>query len=190
MPSAYESSELGWFGRMARTAVFKDQMKLSERMGELAGIFVTILIVFFFIAHQVWNTGFFTTGFGPFEMGLFYASISFGIVTATARAVLGRRNEIRPLEISGFILAAVFCFWFFTAFPFDFTHFGDVVPLSLGSLISWIPGLLVKVLLFLGGVGAAAGAVYTTALYFRVRSLLRGMGAHRERKIMRTPFHH
>ncbi len=106
---------------MARTVVFKDQMKHSERMGGQAGIFVTMLIVFFFIAHQVRNTVFFTTGFGPFEMGLFYSSIPFGIVTATARTTPGKRNEIRSLEISG------------------------------GSLISWIPGLLVKVLLFTGG---------------------------------------
>ncbi len=137
---------------MARTVVFKDQMKHSERMGGQAGIFVTMLIVFFFIAHQVRNTVFFTTGFGPFEMGLFYSSIPFGIVTATARTTPGKRNEIRSLEISG------------------------------GSLISWIPGLLVKVLLFTGGeVGAVAGAVYTTALYFMVRSLLKGLGGHRER---------
>ena len=70
-------------------------------MGGLAGIFVTILIVFFFIAHRVRNTVFFTTGFGPFEMGLIYSSNPFGIVTATARTTPGKRNEIRPLEISG-----------------------------------------------------------------------------------------
>ena len=186
----YESSELDWFGRTARTAVLKDEMKLSERTGEVAGIVVTVLTVFFFVAHQVWNTGFFTAGFGPFETVLFYASISFGIVTGTARAVLGKRNKIRPLDVSGYILAALFCFWFFTVFPFDFTRFGDVVPLLLGFLISWIPGLLVKVLLFIGGVGAVAGAVYVTALYFRVRSLIMNKSMYRERKLMRTPFHH
>ncbi len=190
MQSAYDTQYMGWFERSARTAVFKDEMKLSERLGELAGITVTFLFALFFVAHQLWGTGFFTENFGSFETALFYAAIAFGIVTGASRAVLGRRNEIRPLDIAGYVLGAVSCFWFFTVFPFDFTHFGDVIPFSLGFLISWIPALLVKVFLVIGCVGATAGAVYVSLLYLRVRMLLASYNRSETWKQMRTPFHH
>lgn len=178
-----------WFQRVTRTAYYRDRMKYSERIGEGAAIVATALVVAFFLAHQLWNTGFFTSAFGPFEIALFYAAISFGVVAAAARALLGRRNWARPLEVSGMLLAVLFSAWFFAVFPFDFSHFGDVVPLSLGFLISWIPAVAVKVLLVAGAVGATAGAIYTSILFFSVRSMIRREEESEELRLMNTPFH-
>lgn len=184
-----ENGYLNWFDRSARSAFFKDEMRLSERIGETAGIVATILIIGFFLAHLLWHSGFFTASFGAFEIVLFYSSVSFGIVLATTRAILGRRNRVRPLEIAGYILAVLFCVWFYYVFPFNFSHFGDVVPLSLGFLISWIPDLLVRIVLIIGAIGSAVAAVYVTFLYLRVRSMLNRRGSFRFRKLERTPFH-
>lgn len=184
-----DTGSMNWFERSARTAFYKDDMKFSERTGELAGIVATVLIIGFFLAHQLWHSGFFTAKFGPLETLLFYSSIAYGVVTAAMRAVLGRRNAIRPLEVAGYTLAVMFCVWFYYLFPFSFAHFGDVVPLSLGFLISWIPNLLVKVVLVLGAIGSAAAAVYVTFLYYRVRSMLNMSQASGIGKLGRTPFH-
>lgn len=184
-----DAGSMNWFARKARTALFKDEMMFSERVGEIAGIVVTVLVIGFFLAHLLWHSGFFTAEFGTLEILLFYSSISFGIVTAILRAVLGRRNVIRPLEISGYILAVAFCAWFYYLFPFNFSHFGDVVPLSLGFLISWIPSVLVKIMLILGAIGSAVAAVYVSFLYLRVRSMLIIRRENWRRKLGRTPFH-
>lgn len=189
MRAMYRTQSLNWFERSARTAFYRNGMKASERIGELAGIIAAILVVMFFVAHQLWSTGFFTSEFGNFEIVLFYSALSIGMVTSATRALLGKRNETRPLEIAGSALAAVFCFWFYTIFPFNFAHFGDVVPLSLGFLISWIPWLLAKILLLIGGVGATVGAVYDTALFFRVRAMLRTSETGADVKKVRTQYH-
>ena len=183
-----EDGYLNWFDRSARSAFFKDEMKFSERMGELAGIVVTILVMGFFLAHLLWHSGFFTAKFGTLEVVLFFSSISFGIVLAITRAILGRRNMVRPLEIAGYILAVLFCAWFYYLFPFNFAHFGDVVPLSLGFLISWIPNILVQIVLVLGAVGSAVAAVYMTFLYLRVHSMLNGRQTIRYRRLGRTSY--
>lgn len=177
-----------WFQRVTRTAYYRDRMKNSERRGEGAAIVATALAVSFFLAHQLWGTGFFISAFGPFEIALFYAAISFGFVAAAARALQGRRNRARPLEVSGILLAVLFSAWFFAVFPFDFSDFGDVVPLSLGFLISWIPAGGVKVLLVAGAVGATAGAVYTSIPFFSVSSMIRREESE-ELSLMDTPFH-
>lgn len=181
--------QLTWFDINTRKALYQDELKNSERLGELAGIIVIVLVVLFFIAHQMWNTGFFTSEFGLFEAALFYSAISFGMITAAVRALTGRRNTARPLEVAGFLLTAVFCLWFLEIYPFDFAHFGDVVPLSLGFLISWIPEMLVKVLLAIGAFGAICGAIYAAALLLNIHSLRLLALRAKEHKLMMTPFH-
>jgi uncharacterized membrane protein YbaN (DUF454 family) len=68
-------SKSSWFGRRVEHWHEKDQMKRSERLGEAAVIIALLVMTLFFVYHQILQTGFFTSAFGPSEMVLFYAPV-------------------------------------------------------------------------------------------------------------------
>lgn len=72
-----------WFVRHAESDAKKDVLPVSERRGNIAGLIIIFLVFFFFVAHQVWQTGFFISTFVPVEMFLFYVSLLYGILTTT-----------------------------------------------------------------------------------------------------------
>lgn len=181
MPVTDQSVYLGPLDRNARSALYRDEMRFSERVGEIAGICFTILVVGFFAAHLLWDTGFFTSEFAAFDIILFFSAISFGIVTAVARAVVGRRNAVRPIEIAGYVLGAFFSFWFLVSFPFDFSHFGDVLPFAFGFMFSWIPRALGMAALLVGGLACVVAIVYVTVLFLKVHSMLLDRAGTRSR---------
>lgn len=158
-----------WFTKQAEREAKKDKLSSSDTAGQGVGVFFILLILGFFIAHQVYSTGFFTSMFGPVEALLFYAPPILGIVTSITRMAVGRRNAIRPLDMLNLGLIFVAVVWLFVVFPFDFSHLADTLPSFLRFLLLWISNDIAKLVMVLAIVGALFAMVYTAALYVFVR---------------------
>jgi hypothetical protein len=138
-------------------------------VGEIFGIIVVALMVFFFLENQRRMTGFFTSDFGQTESVLFYGSALFGVVTGCARALIGRRNMVRPLEVIGALLWAMASYWLLRTFPFDFAHLPDLLPEAVRFLLWWLTNDVARLLLLIGIIAGVLQAVYTTWLFLAVR---------------------
>jgi len=161
----------GWFARHAESEAKKDVMKLSERAGELIGIFCILILLIFFITHQTSSTGFFTMKFGLLEQFLLYGSLFFGIVTSVGKIIMGRKNVIRPLDAFGAIFSCVALLWLLHVFPFDFTHLTDILPEFLRLITIWISNYIAKLFMILGIIGSLVTAIYIIALYVSIHRL-------------------
>jgi hypothetical protein len=155
----------------------RDYIPKGARAGEGAGIIGTVLVALFFYAHQAWNTGFFTPAFGGFESFLFYGSIILGAAGPVARSATGSRNAARIPEIFACMFCVISSVFLLATFPFDFAHFGDVIPEFLRFLTGWLTNEIAWVLLLIATIGGLAFAGVTAYLYARVRPLLQA-GPH------------
>ncbi len=158
-----------WFAKHAEAEAKKDTLSYSDRVGNVAAVVVTILVTLYFIAHQTWATGFFTSKFGTLEMFLFYVVLIYQVVPTALKALLGRKNLARLFEIFGSVLGTVTLAWLFVVFPFDFAYFADVLPSFLRFLLQWISNDIIRVLMVLGIIAAPVMAIYTAILYVFVR---------------------
>ena len=138
-------------------------------MGECVGVTAIALLLIFFIENQLQQTGFFTSNFDTTDMVLFYGPASFGIVEGLARAAIGRRNPVRPLEIIGALLWALASYWFLQVFPFDFAHFPNLLPAAVRFLFWWLTNDVARLILLIGVVAGLLQAIYTTSLFLTVR---------------------
>ncbi len=168
-----QMGEEGWWsgGHVIRR-VDKDRMTVGERAGEVIGTFVSFLILLFFIDNQLRNTGFFTSRFGAVEEALFYGTWLVGALIGLARAAYGRRNAIRPFDAFNGALLAITAYWFLCVFPFNFSHFPDLLPAQVRFLVSWFSNPIARVVLVLGIIGGLASMVYNAVMYLVVRSRL------------------
>ena len=158
-----------WLVRHVEAEAKKDVIPYSERAGNIVGVVAILLIVLYFVAHQVWSTGFFTSRFGTVEMLLFYISLMFGMVTSAVRGLFGRKNFARLFDILGFVLFTVVLAWLYMVFPFDFAYFADALPNFLRFLLQWISNDIARALMLLGVIATPVMAVYTAVLYVFVR---------------------
>jgi hypothetical protein len=162
-------------GRVNRR-VERDRMRIGERFGEVVGVFVSLLILLFFWENQVRGTGFFTSAFRLPEQFLFYGPAVFGVLVSLARAVYGRRNAIRPLEILQAAFLVTAAFWLYSVFPFDFAHFTDLLPGAIRPAFFWATDAVASIVLLLAGIGSLANLVYTSVLFATMRAqLARGL---------------
>lgn len=164
-----EKERKNWFHRHVEAEAKKDILSYSDRVGNVAAIIVIILVTFYFAAHQIWTTGFFTSKFGSLEMLLFYGVLLYELVPTTLKTLLGRKNLARFFEIFGSVFGTVALAWFLVVFPFEFTYFADVLPSFLRFLLQWISNDIVRVLMVLGVIVAPIMAVYTAVLYMFVQ---------------------
>ena len=164
-----KEKEKNCFLRHTEAEAKKDILPYSDRVGNLAAIVVIVLVTSYFVAHQMWTTGFFTSKFGSLEMILFYGVLIYQLVPTTLKALFGRKNNARFFEIFGSVFGTVALAWFLVVFPFDFTYFADVLPSFLRFLLQWISNDIARVLMMLGLIVAPIMAVYTAVLYVFVR---------------------
>jgi len=158
-----------WFTRRAEAEAKKDTMPYSDRVGNVVMVVVIILVTLYFVAHQMWSTGFFTSEFGSLEMFLFYGVLIYQIFPTALKALFGRRNLARLFEMTGSILGTVALAWLFVVFPFEFAYFADVLPSFLRFLVQWISNDIVRVLMVLGIIAAPVMAIYLAILYVFVQ---------------------
>ena len=95
------------------------------------------------------------------------------MILSLARAAYGRRNALRPFDCVNALFLAVASFWLYSAFPFDFSHFGEMFPSSIQFLFGWLNNDIGHVLLALAGAVSLINMVYTLFLYSAVRGHLR-----------------
>lgn len=124
--------------RMSGTGRDRNMLTIPDRIGEIVGIFVILLIAAFFVYHQTTDTGFMTSKFGLAEAFLFYGSFTLSIVSAGARAIIGRRDTARPFELASNVFGAIAAIWFLVVFPFNFAHLADPLPSFLRFTLRWI----------------------------------------------------
>ena len=158
-----------WLIKHAETEAKKDVIPFSERAGNIIGIVGGLLAVLFFAVHQTQSTGFFTSSFGTAEMFLLYISLAFGMITTAIRALLGRKNLARLFDVFGACFFTVALAWLYIAFPFNFTHFADVLPDFLKFLLQWISNDIARTLMIIGIVVAPVMAIYNALMYVLVR---------------------
>ena len=102
-------------------------------------------------------------------MFLFYLPVPLGIGVSVIKLVTGRKNPSRPLDALDAVVIGVACLWFFVVFPLDFAHLGDLLPFGLKVLADWIPNSVVRIILFIGGLGSLFNVFYTSMIYMAVR---------------------
>lgn len=157
------------FARHAESEAKKDSIPMSERKGSIIVVAGIVLVILFFLAHQIVSTGLFNSKFGPAEVLLFYAPLVLAAITFAARIAVGRKNVVRPFDALLMALVAIATVWLFIVFPFDFSHLADVLPSFLRFLLNWISDDVAKVVMSLQILGSSFAAVYTAALYMYVR---------------------
>ncbi len=148
----------------------KNILTIPDRIGELAGIFFISLVAAFFAYHYINNTGFMTSGFGLTGAILLFGSAAMSIVASAARAAIGRRDKSRPFEFVSAVFGAVASVWFLSAFPFNFSHFSDPLPVFLKFIALWISNEIGWIIILLAAIGS-----FGTAIYSAVRMILDGL---------------
>lgn len=161
----------GWWTRSSVTwgrhgsASDRDRMLPGQRGGEVVSVFISFLILLFFIENQAKGTGFFTLRWGTAEQALFYGTWLVGALVSLARAAVGRRNPVRPLDALYGALLAVTALWLLRVFPFDFAHFPDLLPAVVRPAFFWLTNPVGAVLLVLGAIGGFASMLYNAVVY-------------------------
>jgi hypothetical protein len=168
-----ERTSNNWFFRRVDEEAKKDVLSFSDRAGNILGIFANLVFLWFFITHQRSSTGFFTPRFGQTEMLLFYAPIMLDIIKTVAKAVVGRKNMIRPFDAAHLGLSFIEVVWMYMVFPFDFSHLADVLPVFLQFLLGWISNNIARILMIVAMIATSISAVYNAVLYVLVREELR-----------------
>jgi hypothetical protein len=166
----------GWWTRSSVTwgrhgSVWdRDRMMPGQRGGEVVSVFISFLVLLFFIENQVKGTGFFTSRWGPTEEALFYGTWMVGAIVSLARAAVGRRNPVRPLDALYGAMLAVTALWLLHVFPFEFAHFPDLLPGFMRFAFTWISNPIGRVFLVLGAIGGFASMLYNAVVYAVSRS--------------------
>ena len=123
----------------------KDILTIGQRVGECISIVILLCIMGFFLYHQSAQTGFFTATFGSVEMLCFYGPMLLSLAAPLARAVIGRRNPARPLEVVTNVGMALGAFWLLRVFPFNFAHLADALPGEMRFILAWLNNDLGKI---------------------------------------------
>ena len=126
-----------WFSR-AKTAA-EETLPWNERVFGIGIVIVSILMIIFFVSHQMQSTGFFTSKFGALEMLILYGFWIFWITTAGLESILSQRLLSRIVDtFGGVFFATIAIAWNLVVFPFDFANFANVLPESIRFLVQWI----------------------------------------------------
>ena len=147
----------------------KEVLSTSQRLGELISVVVMLLLFGFFAYHQVANTGFFTAKFGALEMFCLYGPILLSLAAPAVRALTGRRNPARPLEVATNVFLAIAALWLLMVFPFNFSHLAGALPAAIRFVLAWITNDIGKVVLILQVIVGSISAFLTTRKYLSVR---------------------
>lgn len=153
-----------WYTR-AKAEASKDISRSDSVVGVAIGTF-SILMLSYFIAHDLQSTGFLTLGFKTAERFLLYGSLVFWIITSSLDAIFNKRFLSRLIDTFGGVFFVCFGFaWFFIVFPFEMTYFADLLPESLRFLVRWISNDVAKVLLGVGFIIHLGAAIYCPVGY-------------------------
>lgn len=143
----------------------KDLLTLPQRWAELCTVLVMLLLMGFFVYHQVAQTGFFTASFGAWEMVCLYGPLLCSCVAPTVRAVAGQRSPARPFEAATNLFLAISASWLLMVFPFNFAHLADALPGALHFVLAWVNNDLGRIVLILQIIVCPIVALVTLWIY-------------------------
>lgn len=144
----------------------RERLTPAQRFGELVALFMMLLLVDFFVYHQSANTGFFTDAFGPQAMFFLYGPLALSMAAPVTRALVGRRNPARPLEVVSNLFLAIAGAWLLAEFPFNFAHLADALPSGTRFLLAWVDNDVGRVFLVLQVIVCPIVAFVTAWQYF------------------------
>ena len=163
---------MAWFAAQAKKESIRDALPMGERVGQVAGIVITALVLAFFYIHQTRPTHFFTDEFGPLATGVFYLVLIFGIVPMLVKLATSSRNDTRLWEGINMAVFAVGGLYLLVLWPFDFSHFAEPLPRALEPALEWVTDTIARWVIGIGVVASAVFVPYTFMLYAAVRKLL------------------
>jgi hypothetical protein len=153
-----------WFSRAKAEA--DKGVPLNERFAGVAIVVVNIFMILYYLTHQVWSTGFFTSAFGTLEMILLYGSLIAWIITGALEGIFGQRLLSRLFDVfGGIIFITISTAWLFVVFPFEFVYFADALPDFLRFLIQWISNDIAKGIMAVGIIFFVFAVVYSPIAY-------------------------
>ncbi len=162
----------GW-GRYVSKEADRDRLGLLERLGNVLGPIITVAVALLFLDVQAKDLGFFTSGFGTTEQLAFYGSLLFGMVPSLVRAIVGKRNLGRLMDIISSVVFIIAGTYLLTVFPFDFPRLWEYLPTALEAILSWISNDMMKIFLTIAIVITAISTIYNIIMYWEVRRELR-----------------
>ena len=145
-------------------------LTMPQRAGELLLVFGMGLLFTFFVVHQIFSTGFFTSKFGTFEIVCLYVPIGIASLAPLVRAITGQRNPARPIEALGSLCLAFGSLWLLIVFPFDYSHLADVLPNALRFLLAWITDNIARIVFVLQIIVAFISAIVLMWQFFARRA--------------------
>ena len=153
-----------WFSKAKAEA--DKGIPTNERVFGVVIVLVSILIMLYYAAHQLGSTGFFTSKFGTLEIIMLYGNLIAWAITGTLEGILGQRLLSRLFDVfGGIIFIDISLLWLFVIFPFNFTHFADVLPEFLRFLVQWISNDIAGGIMVIGIILLAVAAVYSPIAY-------------------------
>ena len=155
--------------KIVRDSAKKDVIAGTDLIGEFVGLALMCIALWFFAAHTLRETGFYTDDFGTAEMFALYSAGVFAVFVAALRIAVRRHNVVRPLEAASMAYLAGAHAVLLASFPFEFEHVSAVMPGALEWTVSWISNTFGKVILAIGIPAGLLGAALVTLLYFSVR---------------------
>ena len=155
--------------KIIRDSAKKDVISGTDLIGEFVGLVLMCIVLWFFVAHKLRDTGFYTDDFGAAEMFALYSAGVFGVFVAVLRIAVRRHNVVRPLEAASMVYLAGAHVVLLASFPFEFEHVSAVMPGALEWTVGWISNTFGKVILAIGIPAGLLGAALVTLLYFSVR---------------------
>ncbi len=157
--------------RFSKTAEgeLSDEIATDDKVASIVLIVVNSLFGLYLIAHQMVSASFFTSGFSTFDMIMLYGIPTYWITTSVL-ILIDQKHPSRDLDSYGGLFFATFAIgWLIVIFPFEFTHFADVLPDSLRFLLQWISNEIALVILILLFIAHLILAVYSLILRLYVR---------------------
>ena len=153
-----------WFFRAKSEAEIGIPRK--DRIVSIFIFFISFLILLFFVAHQVYSTGFYTSDFSILEMIALYGFFLVWIITAFLEGILGQRFASRVFDVfGGIIFATLSLAWLSLVFPFEFAYFADILPDFLRFLVGWISNDIARVIMILLTMLHIVAVVYSPIVY-------------------------
>jgi hypothetical protein len=166
------TAQSGWFEKHVRKEAEKDFLALPDRIGQLVGVVLGLLVAWYFL--DLYNSGsdFYTSDFDGVDAIIFFGIAFLGVVPGVIKVMMGRKNVARPLDITLSVMVLMAMAWFLYTFPFDFSYLSEGLPESLQFLLDWMGDEEAKLLM---GLGIAINLIvipYTIALFLGVRRIL------------------
>lgn len=153
-----------WYDRAKLAA--QEKLQLGDRIFGIAIVVFSLLAILYFIAHQLLETGFFTSKFNIIELFFFYGFWVMWIITATLESILNQRLLSRLFDVfGGIIFASIASIWLLIIFPFDFGYLANVLPEPIRFLVQWISNDVARVIIVILFILLLVAAIYSPFAY-------------------------